>query len=380
MRLGSSFGLVGALMLVAAAGAQTVTPLVTPRDAGAAALLPASFGAWTAAANEPAAAEPAMSLVNANKAALEEDGPVRSQVTTYVSGGRKLTVGAVQFGDYSGAWSAYTLVRKPGLRDGKELGTADAVGDGVVLFQSGAVLVVAFPATAADVPGLKALDVALPKARGSQAQPPLLPAFLPGKGLEPGSVRYALGAQTYSAEGGVLPAAGLGWEKSAEAITAEYKDRRGTETLTLLLYPTPQIAEAHLKAAQGVFGGLGPKFAQASARREAELVMIASGDWPQDAAATFLKDIHMRQLASNDLATTGQPEFHTEMRKTFSLLTNIMVLFGVLGLAAVLLGLFLGGGRALIRKMMGKPAATEAEFLSLHLAPQNPRPQFEQKP
>jgi len=38
----------------------------------------------------------------------------------------------------------------------------------------------------------------------------------------------------------------------------------------------------------------------------------------------------------------------------------------------------LGGGRALIRVMQGKPAASEPEFLSLHLAPQNPTPHWEQ--
>ena len=62
------------------------------------------------------------------------------------------------------------------------------------------------------------------------------------------------------------------------------------------------------------------------------------------------------------------PEFHTEVRKTASLLTSIAVLSGVLGLAAVMLGLFLGLGRAWIRVLMGKPAATEPEFLRLDLS------------
>ena len=44
------------------------------------------------------------------------------------------------------------------------------------------------------------------------------------------------------------------------------------------------------------------------------------------------------------------------------------MLSGVLGLAAVLLGLFLGVGRASIRVLMGKPAATEPEFLRLDLS------------
>ena len=46
-----------------------------------------------------------------------------------------------------------------------------------------------------------------------------------------------------------------------------------------------------------------------------------------------------------------------------------MVLSGVLMTAAVLLGLFLGFGRASIRMWLGKPAAVEAEFLGLGLEP-----------
>ena len=61
------------------------------------------------------------------------------------------------------------------------------------------------------------------------------------------------------------------------------------------------------------------------------------------------------------------PEFHAEVRKTYSLLTSIAVLSGVLMAAAVLLGLFLGFGRATVRVWLGKPAATEGEFLNLGL-------------
>jgi hypothetical protein len=50
---------------------------------------------------------------------------------------------------------------------------------------------------------------------------------------------------------------------------------------------------------------------------------------------------------------------------------SIAILSGVLMGAAVLLGLFLGVGRAWFRVLRGKPAAVEVEFLSLHLAPQN---------
>ena len=44
-----------------------------------------------------------------------------------------------------------------------------------------------------------------------------------------------------------------------------------------------------------------------------------------------------------------------------------MVFSGVGALAALLLGAFLGFGRAWVRVLLGKPAATEPEFLRLDL-------------
>ena len=103
--------------------------------------------------------------------------------------------------------------------------------------------------------------------------------------------------------------------------------------------------------------------------------MLASGALPAREAQAMLEGVHMKQEVAID--HNMAPVFHAEVQKTFSLLTNIAILSGVLMGAAVLLGLFLGGGRALIRVLQGKPAATEPEFLSLHLANQNPVPHFE---
>jgi hypothetical protein len=187
--------------------------------------------------------------------------------------------------------------------------------------------------------------------------------------LAPSGLRYALGPATYAAEGGVLPANSLGWDKSAEAVTANYHERHGDETLTLLIYPTPQIAQAFERQLSTGVKQLGPNFANARVRRDNELVMLASGTLPGNDAQAMLEKVHMQQEVSID-RDIG-PVFHAEVQKTFSLLTSIAVLASVLMGAAVLLGLFLGGGRALVRVLMGKPAASEPEFLSLHLASQN---------
>jgi len=63
----------------------------------------------------------------------------------------------------------------------------------------------------------------MPKPLGNKGIAPLLPTFVPEKGLIAGSVRYAVGPATYAAQGGVLPAQALGWDKNAEAVTAIQK-------------------------------------------------------------------------------------------------------------------------------------------------------------
>jgi hypothetical protein len=337
-------------------------------------LLPQSFGEWKVGAAAPSSGTSSVSLATANKAALEEGAPQRSQVADYVRNGHSVHIEAIQFNDRTGAYSAFTLVQRPEMRIGKELGSVDAVGDGAVLFTVGSSLVLVSPATSADVASLKPLVQVLPKVSGGKGVAPLLPTFIPSKGLVEGSVRYAVGPSSYAAEGGVLPAQSLGWEKSAEAVTAQFADKRGKETLTILIYPTPTIAGGYARAIQGAIGSMGPGFANAKVRREGELVMLASGTFSPDEAQRMIENIHMHQQLSFDKDV--QPVFHTEVQKTFSLLQGIAVLSGLMMLAAVLLGLFLGGGRAAFRVMRGKPAASEPEFLSLHLDPQNKAPKF----
>ena len=339
-------------------------------------LLPQSFGSWRSTGDTaPTGPEPSFSLVNANKAALEECGPERSSVQNYTNGqGRTLHVEAVEFKDASGALAAFSMLSQPGMHERGDLGTHAAQGEGGVLFTTGAAVAVIFPATDADLPALKSLEAVMPKPAGSQALQPLLPTLLPARGLVAGASRYALGAQSYMAEGGVLPANGLGWEQSGEALTGKYNDRRGSETLTLLLYPTPTIAGAHLRNVEAMLPGLGPSFAKAKARREGSLIAIASGTFSPDAAQALVENTHLRQIVSTDKAMVT-PEV-VETRKTFGTLASRLILSGILFAAAIIVALFLGGGRALVRILQGKPAATEAEFLSLHLDPQNAAPQF----
>jgi hypothetical protein len=217
---------------------------------------------------------------------------------------------------------------------------------------------------------LAALEVSLPKAMGATALAPLLPTLLPVKDLDAESVKYALGPAGYQAMGGVLPGDVVGFDKSAEVVTAQYKNGG---LLTLLLYPTPQIAGDHDRAIEAQMNqqaaAAKPGASAAGTvklRREGPLVVMTTGSWTAAAAQKLVDGVHLHQEVSFDKPMPL--EFHAEVQKTYSLLESIVIFCAFSAVAMVVLALFLGGGRAAIRVMQGKPAATEPEFLHIDLS------------
>ena len=292
---------------------------------------------------------------------LKEDGLKRFARSDYAQGSDRANLTVYQFIDASGAIAAYDYFKKPEMRPEK-LGDSAVANADELLMRSGVSVVVGHFKVGHDamVAVTKELIDHLPKARGTAALPPLLPSLLPAKGLDADSVKYALGPQSYQAMGGVLPAQAIGFDKSAEAVTAKYKN---AGVLTLLLYPTPQIAGDDGRAVEAAMKQGGA--AAMKIRREGPLVAVATGSWPGDEAQKTLEGIHLRSEVTFDKPMPL--EFHTELQKTYTLLQSIAIFSGVGALAAVILGLFLGFGRAGIRVLMGKPAATEPEFLRIDL-------------
>lgn len=348
---------------------QASTKLVMPE----APLLPMKFGVWTVASGETDQARPSPLLEGKTAEVLKEDGLTRSSEETYgrtgMAGAMKLQ--AFQFDDATGAVSAFTYLRAPGMKmvpQGSRVGKEEASAGGRYLFREGASVVLA----EASAPGptmvgdLRALAVTMPKVGGPKGAPPLLPALLPAQGLIPESVHYAVGAAGYTSMGGALPAGILGFNKSTEAATAEYAVHGGKGILTLLLFPTPEIAGTRGRAVEAALNAAGARAGTAKLKREGPLVLLATGAFTQAEAKDLVDGIHLRTEVTWNKPVP--PQFHVEVRKTASLLVSIAVFSGVLGLAAVLLGLFLGFGRAWVRVLMGKPAAMEPEFLRLDLS------------
>ena len=360
-------GLGGVIALGQAPAAAPATTLVEPPTP----LLPTTDRLVVPTTDLPVAADSAEV-----QAVLKEDGMKRTESRAIVSpiakGNAKAGwVTAYEFVDATGALSAYTYLRgsgRPVVGTGRVNATENQLPSGERVFLSGVSVVRAqvtlYPESANGL--LKSVEIGLPKVGGRRGLAPLLPTLLPGVGLEAASLRYAVGPAGYQGMGGQLPADVLGWDKSVEVATASYAGKPGKGTLTLLMYPTPQIAGDRLRAIQQAVDAAPEKgFGTVVLRRVGPLVGVTTGGWTQEQAKTLLGSLHLNQDLSFDQKMPL--EFHAEIKKTASLLESIAVFSGVGILAAVLLGLFLGFGRAGIRKMQGKPAYIEPEFLTISL-------------
>jgi len=333
--------------------------LAAPQNATAP-LLPQSFAGWSMVPmKDVPAAPPASEMV-----VLQEDGLAQHASVMYANGSADLTVRAWQFKDATGAYSAFTFYLQPQMHP-EDIGSgAASAGDHFVFWAGATVVDATFTHPAKDESAaLKALAAQLPKVGGGAAVPPSLPHYLPQAGLIPDSVKYATGPAAYAAMGGTLPASAVDFSQDAEAMMAQYGPANAQSTLTLVMYPTPQMAEAHLKTLQSSAqngAGLG-----ALAKRSGPLLAVVRGNAGPESEKKLLDALHY-----NDTVTINHPEGYVpETVKLYRLLTGITMLTVILVGGALLLGLFLGGGRALIRVLRGKPisSVSEEEFISLHL-------------
>jgi len=224
---------------------------------------------------------------------------------------------------------------------------------------------------------LREIAKQFPLPTGNRGMIPPILANLPRENLDGQTTHYAEGPEGYTGSGGVLPASLVGFDKGAEAVTANYSLTSGPATLTLIDYPTPQIAEAqeaairaYLKAgsqAQPAWPKPLTDSDQASleVRHSGPLVALVSGDAVPDDSHRLLESVHYEA----NLTSIPQP-LESEVEKTSKLLMGIALLTVIGAAAAIVLGGFLGGGRALYRLARGKPISSvyDEEFIHLDLA------------
>lgn len=378
--------LVGSVALFAgaqAASAQTAPAKAVPIPAAPAKvaqakvpLLPDSFAGWVSADAPKALTDPAQAD-SASADALKEYGFTDGALATYKRDGETLTLRALRFSDATGAYGAYSFYRPSGWPK-EEIGTGAASNRNRVLFWKGNTVVDATFSHIGPMSGSELRELAglLAAPEGAKALTPPVLANLPRAELDPQTTHYSVGPAGYAGAGGVLPASLVGFDRGAEAVTATYTLRSGPATLTVIDYPTPQMAAAQERTLRDyIKAGSQPRnpwpqplkdsdAASLEVRRSGPLVALVSGDAIPDESRKLIGSVHY----DADLISVPQP-MESEVVKTGKLLLSIAAFVIVGSSAAILLGFFLGGGRALYRVAHGKPASTvyDEEFISLDL-------------
>lgn len=355
-----------------AAGVTTIQLPPAPKP-----LLPEAFDGWLLQGKPTLTRDPAQ-VDPANVPALKEYGFSYAEIAHYKRDtDETLTMRALRFEDTSGTYGAYSFYRQNNWAR-EDIGTGAASDKNRVLFWKGDTVVDATfsrigPMTAGE---LRSVAAHLPKPVGNRAVPPPILAFLPTGDLEHQTTHYAEGPAGYAGGGGVLPPSLIGFDKDAETLTANYSLSSGPATLTIIEYPTPQIAIAQ-EAVLRKYIQAGPKAepawtkalndsdqASLEVRRSGLLVALVSGDAIPDESHRLVEMVHYEA----NLASVPQST-ESEVQKTSKLLIGIAGIVIVGSITAILLGFFLGGGRAIWRVAHGKPASSvyDAEFIHLDL-------------
>jgi hypothetical protein len=312
-------------------------------------ILPKTFAGWQ---QDPATLKTSSNPADADAstaAVLKEYGFTDIQSAAYSKdGNRKLTVRAARFEDATGAYGAYALYSQPGMQT-EEIGRhGESAGDRVLVMQGNIVVEAKFdhvtPMSAAE---MRELAGDLPEPAANLAQPPSLPRWLPQPSFIEHSVKYAVGPKSYDQIGAPLPSSAIDFSRSPEILTGLYKSDEGNAKLTLISYPTPQIAGIQLRAIEQNRASLQAAGAgDFQIKRTGPLLAIVSGDVSPSEARSLLASVNYEEEV-----TYNEPTFLTRKDNIGNLIVAVFGLIGMILAVALILGVAFGGVRVLLKRL-----------------------------
>ncbi len=350
------------LLLLALCPVTLAAMAAAPPKSPPAPLLPPAFADWKLSSAAHVATTPEAADA-AHAAVLQEDGLTQSATGTYAKAGQTasqaLSVRAFRFADATGAYAAFTFYRQPSMHAAGDTAT-DA--NHFLLWRGATVVDCTFTKGAPAPEVLQALAAALPPTGGTAGIPPPLPTYLPLDAV-PGSEHYSIGPAGYAASGNPVPAEIIDFSRDAEVASSSYRSHQGAVAqLTLVMYPTPQMAVNRERALTGVAASLGPGFEE---KRLGAMLAYTTGSLSKPEADKLLGGVRYR----TEVVINHPEGYVSEVAKAAKLLLGIGYLTLLLGLAAVILAIFLGAGRVLVRRLRGKPISSmnDDDFISLKI-------------
>jgi len=350
-------------------------PATQAAPAQPAAILPQTFAGWqmqgsVQTSTSAAAADPS------NAAVLNEYRFTDLASATYTrDDGRTVKIRAARFADASGAFGAYTFYLRPEMNREQVGDQGASVGDRV-LFYRGHVLVDAQFSKETPMSGAELRELAgtLPRPGGSTGNLPSFIQFLPRRSYITNTQKYVMGPIALASLDVPVTVDQVDFGSSSELTLAHYQTSSGEATLTLIAYPTPQLAAEHLRridAAHGIsdssqngvttINGSGTFFD----KRTGPIVAIATGGISDSDAKSLLGMVNYEASV-----TWNTPTGNAEVHDLYMLILNIVILCAILAGLAIVAGVAFGGFRILMKrlypdKVFDRPE--QMEFISLHL-------------
>lgn len=306
-------------------------------------VLPSSFNGWQLdKASLKSGSDPA-SADGADAPVLKEYGFNDFETGVYRRNGREMQIKIARFNDASGAYGAFTYYVQPQMQK-EEIGDGAASNNKRILFFRSNLLVDATldQVTAMSAADLRALADALPKAKGNLSTLPTLGGDVPKQSLIPHTLRYIEGPIALERLGVPIPATLVNFSMGPEVVLARYRSSNGEAYMTLISYPTPQIAAERLKAFQAAGLPAGPFFF----KRSGPLVVAINGNIPQSEAQSLLASVNYDADVTWNQATKENPRDNMG-----NLILGIFTLIGVILIVALGFGFAFGGVRVLAKKI-----------------------------
>jgi hypothetical protein len=281
---------------------------------------------------------------------VKEAGLRSFEERSYKNGNDDLKVGIYTFKDPSGAYEFYSQTTAVGMQSGGigDESAFDAHSGAVLL---GNLVVSLGPFSNLTTASLGELWTSLsPKA--DKAPFPQLRTYLPKHWRVFGSEKYALGPNGFRAGLNSLGqgefadlAKEVGFESDAEAILAKYQGEHGGGVLLLLEYPTPQLAEQHLRHLQQALPAAA-KQAGVTVERKTTLLSLVFAATSELHAQAIRDDVNYEtEITWNESSHTAtDPPIVVIMVKIF-LFTGLF-----LGIATGV-GIAFGGLRVIVKRL-----------------------------
>jgi uncharacterized protein DUF6599 len=325
--------------------------------------LPDRFGSWVSTT-----ARAKMKPAEQDAALLAEAGLEEWVTRPYANGSQTLRVSLERFHDPSGAYEAYTALLDTDLEP-STVGQLTAIGHGRLIMLIGNFLVNVDQPQLASTADLRELSGIVRKSADTTPLPPIR-AFLP-QGFAVGTQRYALGPAAFQAALGKLGEAEfapltkeVGFDFGAEAIFANYQKAKESGVLLLIDYPTPQLAEQHLRHLDAVLSAA-EKQAGTTVERKGSLLSLVL----RPPSAAFAEGL--RSAVHYQTEVTWNEPTHKITDPPWVVILGRILIFTLLFMGlAVAVGAAFGGVRVLLKtffpgKVFDRPGQMDVLQLGL---------------